>query len=96
MYGLGPNDSVAKDVPFKVASFEPGETEHVIKMLSPAELTARPKGLVVRKTDSLGAGWKSAMPTLMSSESQGDGTWLNTFTVPNDNARFFKFALDAE
>lgn len=96
VYGLGPNDPVATDVPFKVASFEPGETEHIIKMRSPAELTARPKGLVVRETDSLGVGWKSVMPTLMSSESQGDGTWLNTFTVPKGNAMFFKLALDTE
>ena len=96
VYGLGPNDYVATDVPFKVASFEPGETEHVIKMLSPAELTARPKGLIVKETASLGAGWKSAAPTLVSSDQQDDGTWLNTFTVPKDNAMFFKFALDAE
>ena len=78
------------------AAFEPGETEHIIKMRSPAELTARPKGLVVRETDSLGVGWKSVMPTLMSSESQGDGTWLNTFTVPKDYGAFFKLALDTE
>ena len=96
VYGLGPNNPVATDVPFTVVSFEPGETEHVIKMLSPAKLTTRPKGLVVRETASLGAGWKSVAPTLVSSESQGDGTWLNTFTVPKGEGAFFKLALDEE
>ena len=96
VYGLGPTESVATDVPFKVVSFEPGETEHVVKMLSPTRMTATPKGLVVRETVSLGAGWRSVKPTFQSSESQGDGTWLNTFTVPKGTGSFFKLALDAE
>ena len=77
-------------------SFEPGETEHVVKMLSPKQMTATPNGLVVKETASLGTGWKSVKPTLLSSESQGDGTWLNTFTVPKGTGSFFKLALDAE
>ncbi len=94
MYGLAPTDAVAANVPFKVVSFEPGETEHVIKMLSPKQMTAVPKGLVVKETSSLDAGWKSVVPTLVSSESQGDGTWLNTFNVPKGEGAFFKLALD--
>lgn len=96
VYGLAPTDAVTVNVPFKVVSFEPGETEHVIKMLSPTQMTATPNGLVVKETSSLGGGWKSVKPTLVSSESQGDGTWLNTFTVPKGECTFFKLALDAE
>ena len=94
LYGLAPTDTVAVNVPFKVVSFEPGETEHVIKMLSPRQMTAAPKGLVVKETSSLDAGWKSVVPTLVSSEAQGDGTWLNTFNVPKGEGAFFKLALD--
>ena len=94
VYGLAPTDTVAVNVPFKVVSFEPGETEHVIKMLSPKQMTVTPKGLVVKESSSLDAGWKSVVPTLVSSESQGDGTWLNTFTVPKGEGAFFKLALD--
>ena len=96
VYGLAPTDTVAANVPFKVEAFVPGETEHVITMRSPAEFTAAPKGLVVKETASLGTGWKSVKPTLLSSESQGDGTWLNTFTVPAGGGAFFKLALDVE
>jgi len=96
VYGLSPTDAVTTNVPFEVTSFVPGETQHVIKMRSPARLTAAPKGLVVKETVSLGAGWSSVVPTLVSSESQGDGTWLNTFTVPAGEGAFFKLALDTE
>ena len=96
VYGLAPTDTVTANVPFKVVSFEPGETEHVVKMLSPKQMTATPNGLVVKETASLGTGWKSVKPTLLSSESQGDGTWLNTFTVPKGEGTFFKLALDME
>ena len=96
VYGLAPTDQVAANVPFKVMSFEPGDAEHVMTMLSPTQMTATPNGLVVKETSSLGGGWKSVKPTLVSSESQGDGTWLNTFTVPKGEGVFFKFALDAE
>ena len=96
VYGLKPTDTVAENVPFKVESFVPGETEHVITMRSPAEFTAAPKGLVVKETASLGSGWSAVAPTLQSSERQGDGTWLNTFTVPAGGGAFFKLALDVE
>jgi hypothetical protein len=96
MYGLAPTDSVAENVAFKVVAFVPGETEHVIKILSPTRMTATPNGLVVKETASLGTGWNSVKPTLLSSESQGDGTWLNTFTVPKGEGTFFKLALDVE
>lgn len=96
VYGLSPTDTVAENVTFKVESFVPGETEHVITMRSPAELTAAPKGLVVKETVSLGSTWSAVAPTLQSSERQGDGTWLNTFTVPAGGGAFFKLALDVE
>ena len=98
VYGLAPDTPVSKEnvPPFKVESFTPGETEHVITMRSPAELTAAPKGLVVKEAVSLEGNWTSAVPTLQSSEYQGDGTWLNTFTVPKDYGAFFKLALDTE
>ena len=96
VYGLSPTDTVAENVPFKVESFVPGETEHVITMRSPAEFTAAPKGLVVKEAASLGSGWSAVVPTLQSSERQGDGTWLNTFTVPAGGGAFFKLALDVE
>ena len=74
----------------------PGETEHVITMRSPAMFTAVPTGLVVKEATSLGSGWSAVVPTLQSSEQQGDGTWLNTFTVPAGGGAFFKLALDTE
>ncbi len=94
VYGLAPTEDVAVNVPFKVESFTPSEMEHVIKMLSPKRMTATPKGLVVKETASLNDGWKAVVPTLESSESQGDGTWLNTFKVPKGEGAFFKLALD--
>ena len=96
VYGLKPTDTVAVTVAFKVEAFVPGETEHVITMRSPAEFTAAPKGLVVKEAASLGSGWSAVAPTLQSSERQGDGTWLNTFTVPAGCGAFFKLALDVE
>ena len=98
VYGLAPNTPVSTEnvPPFKVESFVPGETEHVITMRSPAELTAAPKGLVVKEAVSLGGNWTRAVPALQSSEDQGDGTWLNTFKVPKGAGAFFKLALDAE
>ena len=96
VYGLKPTDTVAENVAFKVEAFVPDETEHVITMRSPAEFTAAPKGLVVKEAASLGSGWSAVAPTLQSSERQGDGTWLNTFTVPAGDGAFFKLALDVE
>ena len=96
VYGLKPTDTVAVTVAFKVEAFVPGETEHVITMRSPAEFTTAPKGLVVKEAASLGSGWSAVAPTLQSSERQGDGTWLNTFTVPAGGGAFFKLALDVE
>ena len=96
LYGFTPDDQVESNVPFEVVSFEPGESEHVITMRSPVQLTATPKGLVVKKTDSLGEGWSSIVPAFVSSDLQADGTWLNVFTVQKDGGKFFKLALDAE
>jgi hypothetical protein len=96
VYGLKPTDTVAENVAFKVEAFVPDETEHVITMRSPAEFTTAPKGLVVKEAASLGSGWSAVAPTLQSSERQGDGTWLNTFTVPAGGGAFFKLALDVE
>ena len=92
VYGLKPTDMVAS-VPLEIMSFAPGETAHVIKMRSPAQMTETPRGLVVQKTSSLGGGWQKIAPTFVSSV-QEDGVWLNTFMVPNDGASFFKLALD--
>ncbi len=96
VYGLAPTDAVAANVPFKVAAFEHGVTEHVIKMYSPAWLNATPRGLVVREAAALGGEWTAITPTFVSSRQDGD-KWLNTFTVPKDaSSRFFKLALDAD
>ena len=92
VYGLAPTDTAA-NVPFEVASFEPSAAGHVITMRSPARLTETPKGLVVQKTVSFGGGWQKTVPALVSSV-QENGVWLNTFTVPNDGAKFFKLSLD--
>ena len=92
VYGLAPTDTAA-NVPFEVTSFEPGAAGHVITMRSPARLTETPKGLVVQKTVSFGGGWQKTVPALVSSV-QENGVWLNTFTVPNDGAKFFKLSLD--
>ena len=95
VYGLNRTDAVA-DVPFEITSFEHSETVHVITMRSPTRLTETPKGLVVRKTASLGSEWTKVVPAFMSSQRDGDA-WLNTFTVPMDaSARFYKLALDAD
>lgn len=92
VYGLEPTDSVA-NVPFEVTSFTPGETQHVITMRSPTHLTGTPKGLVVGKSSSLAGGWRKVVPKFVSSV-QENGVWLNTFTVPKDDAMFFKLSLD--
>jgi hypothetical protein len=95
MYGISPTDTDGTDVPFEVVSFEPGETEHVITMRSPRELTAAPKGLVVKKAVELGREWTAVVPTFVSSQQDGE-VWLNTFTVPRGDEKFFKLALDLE
>ena len=52
---------------------------------------------MVKKADTLGAEWTSAVPTFVSSEDQGDGTWLNTFSLPAaGSGRFFKLALEVD
>ncbi len=92
VYGLKPTDTVS-NVPFEVASFEPGETQHVITMRSPMRLAGTPKGLAVSMSSSLAGGWRKSVPTFVSSVQEG-GVWLNTFTVPKDGATFFKLSLD--
>ena len=95
LYGLKPTDS-APNVPFEVVAFGPGETEHVIKMRSPRQLTKTPKGLIVKGAATLGGEWTAVVPTFLSAQQEG-GVWLNTFTVPNDAAsRFFRLALDED
>ena len=94
VYGLKPTDEVAH-VPFEVVAFEQGETEHVIKMRSPRELTAAPKGLVVKNAVELCGEWTAVVPTFVSSQQDGE-VWLNTFTVPRGDERFFRLALDSE
>jgi hypothetical protein len=97
LYGVGPVDAVPANVQFKLELFAPGKTEHVFGIRSPAQFTGTPKGLVVKKADTLGAEWTSAVPTFVSSERQADGTWLNTFSLPASvEGRFFKLALELE
>ena len=97
LYGVGPDDAVPASVQFRLESFTPGKTELVFRLRSPGQFTGTPKGLVVKKADSLGAEWTSAEPTFVSSESQDDGTWLNTFSLPAAvSERFFKLALDVD
>ena len=92
VYGLKPTDIVA-NVPFEVVAFEQGETEHIIQMRSPTRLTATPKGLVVKKAAALNGEWTAVAPTFVSAQQDGN-VWLNTFTVPKDDAMFFKLSLD--
>ena len=92
VYGLKPTDTVS-NVPFEVVAFEQGETEHVIQMRSPTRLTATPKGLVVKKAAALDGEWTAVAPTFVSAQQDGN-VWLNTFTVPKDDAKFFKLSLD--
>jgi hypothetical protein len=94
VYGLAPTDAVA-NVPFEVVAFEQGEAEHVIKMRSPTRMEATPKGLVVKKAVELDGEWTAVVPTFASSRQDGE-VWLNTFTVPRGDERFFKLALDSE
>ena len=95
MYGISPADTDGTDVPFEVVSFEPGETEHTIKMRSPKRLEATPKGLLVKKSSDLGGAWTAVVPTFVSSQQDGE-VWLNTFIVPRGDEKFFRFALDSE
>lgn len=94
VYGLAPTASVAADVPFAVTSFKPGSVRHSLTIASPNKLTAEPRGLVVKAAVSLDGAWTNAVPELTASQSQSDGTWLNTFSVPAFAGKFFKFALD--
>ena len=94
VYGLKPTDTAA-NVPFEVEAFEHGETEHVIKMRSPTRLEATPKGLLVKKAVELGGAWTAVVPTFVSSQQDGE-VWLNTFTVPRGDEKFFRLALDSE
>lgn len=98
VYGLAPTDAVAADVPFKVASFEPGETEIVLTLRSPVQMASVPKGFAVKSAASLGAssGWAIHVPSLKASAPHGDGTWINTFTLPRGADKFFKLSLDVE
>jgi len=95
MYGISPADTDGTDVPFEVVSFEPGETEHTIKMRSPKRLEATPKGLLVKKSSDLGGAWTAVVPTFVSSQQDSE-VWLNTFTVPKGDEKFFRLALDLE
>ncbi len=91
--GLSANESVA-GIDFAISGFYPGETVHSIQLRSKTKMTAVPYGLVVKKSSLPTSGWTKAFPVFAGSEEQSDGTWLNTFTVPNDGAKFFKLSLD--
>ncbi len=94
--GLSAGETAA-GLEFAIAGFAPGESGHSIQLRSKAEMTAVPYGLVVKESAHPTSGWTSVLPVFAGSEEQGDGTWLNTLTVPADPAaRFFKLALDTE
>ena len=54
-----------------------------------------PNGLVVKKSAELGGKWTAVVPTFVSSQQDGE-VWLNTFTVPKGDEKFFRLALDLE
>ena len=93
--GLSADETVT-GLDFTIAGFAPGESAHSIQLRSKTRMTAVPSGLVVKKSALPTGRWTSVLPVFAGSEEQTDGTWLNTFTVPKDDAMFFKLSIDAE
>ena len=93
-WGLSPTEPVPASVPFEITGFSKGENRHTITVRSPCRLSDA-RRLVVKAATRLDGGWKNIIPTLQTSEQDGDA-FLNTFVVPTDAGVFFKLAVQTE
>lgn len=93
-WGLSPTEPVPASVPFEITGFSKGEDRHTITVRSPCRLSDI-RRLVVKAATRLDGGWKNIIPTLQTSEQDGDA-FLNTFAVPADAGVFFKLAVQTE
>lgn len=93
-WGLFPTEPVPASVPFEITGFSKGENRHTITVRSPCRLSDA-RRLVVKAATRLDGGWKNIIPTLQTSEQDGDA-FLNTFAVPTDAGVFFKLAVQTE
>lgn len=93
-WGLSPTEPVPASVPFEITGFSKGEDRHTITVRSPCRLSDI-RRLVVKAATRLDGGWKNIIPTLQTSEQDGDA-FLNTFAVPTDAGVFFKLAVQTE
>lgn len=93
-WGLSPTEPVPASVPFEITGFSKGEDRHTITVRSPCRLSDT-RRLVVKAATRLDGGWKNIIPTLQTSEQDGDA-FLNTFAVPTDAGVFFKLAVQTE
>lgn len=93
-WGLSPTEPVPASVPFEITGFSKGEDRHTITVRSPCRLSDV-RRLVVKAATRLDGGWKNIIPTLLTSEQDGDA-FLNTFAVPTDAGVFFKLAVQTE
>lgn len=93
-WGLSPTEPVPASVPFEITGFSKGEDRHTITVRSPCRLSDA-RRLVVKAATRLDGGWKNIIPTLLTSEQDGDA-FLNTFAVPTDAGVFFKLAVQTE
>lgn len=93
-WGLSPKEPVPASVPFEITGFSKGENRHTITVRSPCRLSDA-RRLVVKAATRLDGGWKNIIPTLQTSEQDGDA-FLNTFAVPADAGVFFKLAVQTE
>lgn len=93
-WGLPPTEPVPASVPFEITGFSKGEDRHTITVRSPCRLSDA-RRLVVKAATRLDGGWKNIIPTLQTSEQDGDA-FLNTFAVPTDAGVFFKLAVQTE
>lgn len=93
-WGLSPTEPVPASVPFEITGFSKGEDRHTITLRSPCRLSDI-RRLVVKAATRLDGGWKNIIPTLQTSEQDGDA-FLNTFAVPTDAGVFFKLAVQTE
>lgn len=93
-WGLSPTEPVPASAPFEITGFSKGEDRHTITVRSPCRLSDI-RRLVVKAATRLDGGWKNIIPTLQTSEQDGDA-FLNTFAVPTDAGVFFKLAVQTE
>ncbi len=93
-WGLSPDETVPASVPFEITGFSRGEDKHTMTVRSPRRLSDA-RGLVVKAATRLDGGWKNLVPTLQTSEQDGEA-FVNTFTIPADAGAFFKLAVQTE